>query len=436
MNTRVMNRLLLSFALLLGVTLSYAQTVNVSYAFDERTGVHIVSLPESIPHDYMLQKIVYDLQFQRTKTGRLYLSVNIGQTGYTSEAMNLVGMYQEPLQSVVHLLFQDKEWLTVRSAIVKGEKIVMENGDTLALLSLLLPLDSFTSSIKGTQGKTPEEISSYLIDRLLKCNMQKLVFANKDFYMNYLNTSLIIKPLLVALSQNTDIVLPDDIGVSPTASNSSYKRKVIVNVNNYNQYKSLRETIQKTGRCRLATLTTNYGGSMVYGPNGYFSSGRTPSDLTTYLRLINSSKKKIEEINIAENGAFVVVYDYYEFFHQGLPDKLVEVLSSVGKQDLVYSACFNLKGEWAVVTKRNCYASAGIQKHIDDAKDQYGKPRHCFFTENGISIICARGVYTHNVPQTLLDGLDVLNWKPTAIKFTDSGYFIISNDSEKCYFNL
>ncbi|MBQ8646416.1 MAG: hypothetical protein IJ476_08660, partial [Bacteroidales bacterium] len=169
---------------------------------------------------------------------------------------------------------------------------------------------------------------------------------------------------------------------------------------------------------------------------GFFSSGRTPSDLTTYLRLINSSKKKIEEINIAENGAFVVVYDYYEFFHQGLPDKLVEVLSSVGKQDLVYSACFNLKGEWAVVTKRNCYASAGIQKHIDDAKDQYGKPRHCFFTENGISIICARGVYTHNVPQTLLDGLNVLNWKPTAIKFTDSGYFIISNDSEKCYFNL
>jgi hypothetical protein len=75
-------------------------------------------------------------------------------------------------------------------------------------------------------------------------------------------------------------------------------------------------------------------------------------------------------------------------------------------------------------------------EHITKARKQYGKPKHCYFTENGISVICSKGVYTHNVPQKVLDALESIKWTPSAIKFTDDDHFVITSESEKYIYNL
>ena len=411
-----------------------AQNDPVEYSYIQEQGVHIVTLQEPLTSNYMGQEAIYDIQFQYNKAKRLFLAINIAQTGSESYAMQLSGMYPKNTQGMVRISLSNKQFLGSTSASILGDKVISETGDTIGVLYILVPLDKIYSTDNNLVRQSPDSIRNYAIDKLASSNILVVRVNDKDFYMQNTSSVTAMRSLLSVLQDKTGVSLLtgtySDNPVSPTR----IKRNMAYT--SYNNFRNIFEAIKKYGACRLTALSINYGGAMVFGNGGFSASGKMPADFATYLRVINGSRKYIEEINIAENGAFVIVYNYYEYFANGIPDNFAKALSNVSVLDHIYSACFNVKGDWAIVSKKEYVASPDIMKHLDAAKKQYGKPKHCFFTDNGISIICAKGVYTHNVPEQLLKGLQSIPWKPKTIKFTDNGHYVITNDSEKCHYNL
>lgn len=407
-----------------------AQNANAVYEFDSAHKVHIVSFDQAFEHDFYQQKAIYDIQFQMNALKKPYMSINIAQYGASSDVMKLVEMFCEPKTSYVGVALKNHESLSNNKAVLQGETLLTDNGDTVALLNIVLPLESFITSNPALEGKSPDEIKTYIVGRLAVTDMATVQVAKKNFLMNYLYTSFLVKPALELLQEKTgEQLLP----VEPVAE---FIGKRVQQKIQSSPYAKIASKIEEYGRCRVASLAPVLGGVFAFGTNGYYWQGHLPEDFKGYLKFVHSAVKKFEDINILDNGSYVIVYDYYEFFVNGGPVGMVKALSDISNADHVQSACFNMKGEWAVVSKHKCYASEAIMEHITKARKQYGKPKHCYFTENGISVICSKGVYTHNVPQKVLDALESIKWTPSAIKFTDDGHFVITSESEKYIYNL
>ncbi len=409
-----------------------AQSAKAVYEYDNIHRVHIVSFDQAFEHDFHQQKAMYDIQFQMNSLKKLYMSINIAQNGTSSEVMRLVEMYNNPSTAYVAFALKNSESLANKKAVLKGEVLLTDTGDTLALLNIVLPMDSFITTNPALDGKSPDEMKNYIIGRFSVTDLATIQVAKKNFFMNYLYTSYLVKPALELMEEKTGVqLLPME-----TVADYSEKRVKSNEMITSSPYKKLAKKIEEYGRCRIASLSPVLGGALAFGTNGFYWMGHLPEDFKSYLKFVHSSLKRFEDINILDNGSYVIVYDYYEFFVNGGPVEMVNALSDISNADHVQSACFNMKGEWAVVSKHKFYASDAIMEHIIKAKKQYGKPKHCYFTENGISVICSRGIYTHNVPQKVLDALKLVKWTPSAIKFTDAGHFVITSESEKYIYNL
>ncbi|MCO7111776.1 hypothetical protein NIB75_02180 [Bacteroides uniformis] len=67
------------------------------------------------------------------------------------------------------------------------------------------------------------------------------------------------------------------------------------------------EAINKWGKCRTGAITMYGAGVGVYGNSGYAYTGSTPSKLKKRIEEANSSNAEITDINITENGNYVII---------------------------------------------------------------------------------------------------------------------------------
>lgn len=199
----------------------------------------------------------------------------------------------------------------------------------------------------------------------------------------------------------------------------------------------IKNTIDKWKQCKTGTITTNGAGVCVYGSKYAYTEG-VPEDLQKRIREANTP---IVDIHITEQGKYVMILEHRGYWTNGYPEAFLKELERfrVGdlKADKIASACFNDKGDWVIVSdKHYTYSSNEIGEFLKQAVELYGTLRSVSLTGNGIIACCESGVYYKNIPSNLAKCLPHLTFKPQVIKFTDNGFFLITDGVSKYEYYL
>lgn len=180
----------------------------------------------------------------------------------------------------------------------------------------------------------------------------------------------------------------------------------------------------------------------MYGNSGYAYTGSTPSKLKKRIEEANSSNAEITDINITENGNYVIILGGSGYWTLGYPDAFLKKLEQYRTGDLrddnILSACFNDRGEWVVITdKHYSYSNETIKNFILKAEELYEEVYYAYITNYGMIACCKNGVYYKNIPSNLAEALKKLTFKPKVIKFTDNGLYLITDgESQNYYFRF
>lgn len=225
--------------------------------------------------------------------------------------------------------------------------------------------------------------------------------------------------------------------VSKPFSYSGTVRYINLPTSSYLSY--IKEAINKWGKCRTGAITTYGAGVGVYGNNGYAYTGSTPSKLKKRIEEANSNNSEITDINITENGNYVIILGGSGYWTLGYPDAFLKKLEQYRTGDLrddqILSACFNDKGEWVVITdKHYSYSNETIKNFILKAEELYGEVCYAYITNYGMIACCKNGVYYKNIPSNLAEALKKLTFKPKVIKFTDNGLYLITDGESQNYY--
>lgn len=228
--------------------------------------------------------------------------------------------------------------------------------------------------------------------------------------------------------------------VSKPFSYSGTVRYINLPTSSYMSY--ITEAINKWGKCRTGAITMYGAGVGVYGNSGYAYTGSTPSKLKKRIEEANSSNAEITDINITENGNYVIILGGSGYWTLGYPDAFLKKLEQYRTGDLrddnILSACFNDRGEWVVITdKHYSYSNETIKNFILKAEELYEEVYYAYITNYGMIACCKNGVYYKNIPSNLAEALKKLTFKPKVIKFTDNGLYLITDgESQNYYFRF
>ena len=98
----------------------------------------------------------------------------------------------------------------------------------------------------------------------------------------------------------------------------------------------------------------------------------TPSKLKKRIEEANSSNAEITDINITENGNYVIILGGSGYWTLGYPDAFLKKLEQYRTGDLgrQYSfGCFNDRGEWVVITdKHYSYSNETIKNFMTESR--------------------------------------------------------------------
>jgi hypothetical protein len=225
--------------------------------------------------------------------------------------------------------------------------------------------------------------------------------------------------------------------VSKPFSYSGTVRYINLPTSSYMSY--ITEAINKWGKCRTGAITMYGAGVGVYGNSGYAYTGSTPSKLKKRIEEANSSNAEITDINISENGNYVIILGGSGYWTLGYPDAFLKKLEQYRTGDLrddnILSACFNDRGEWVVITdKHYSYSNETIKNFILKAEELYEEVYYAYITNYGMIACCKNGVYYKNIPSNLAEALKKLTFKPKVIKFTDNGLYLITDGESQNYY--
>ena len=172
--------------------------------------------------------------------------------------------------------------------------------------------------------------------------------------------------------------------VSKPFSYSGTVRYINLPTSSYMSY--ITEAINKWGKCRTGAITMYGAGVGVYGNSGYAYTGSTPSKLKKRIEEANSSNAEITDINITENGNYVIILGGSGYWTLGYPDAFLKKLEQYRTGDLrddnILSACFNDRGEWVVITdKHYSYSNETIKNFILKAEELYEEVYYAYITK-------------------------------------------------------
>ena len=111
----------------------------------------------------------------------------------------------------------------------------------------------------------------------------------------------------------------------------------------------LRKAIKKWGECNNGTLSLEHGAVALYGRNGYFCSAAVDDRISSKLKSINKGGGTINDVNITENGNFIIVYNDKEWYGV-LPSGLKFALDEYSYGTKFKSISFNESGTYAITT--------------------------------------------------------------------------------------
>lgn len=199
---------------------------------------------------------------------------------------------------------------------------------------------------------------------------------------------------------------------------------------NENSRESIRNSISKWERCKVATLTNTHGTVAIYGDNGYSYNAAIPASLKIRLKKIYDEGHAIVDITISEAGNWLVLYGYAAAAWSGIPPELIDKIND--NTERLYSASFNDAGEWTMVTEKHIYAShTNILSFLTSYTKIYGSLLSANICGQGMVACYSSGTtFFGKVPNNVIKAYQEIESYPQFVKFDYCGNYIICKKNE------
>lgn len=189
----------------------------------------------------------------------------------------------------------------------------------------------------------------------------------------------------------------------------------------------LRKAINKWGECNNGTLSLGHGAVALYGGNGYFCSATVDNRISSKLKSINNSGGNIQDVNITENGNFIIIYNNGESWYGVLPSALKSALDDYTYGTKFKSVSFNESGTYAITTSDGFKSNNTIyQSFYDDNVNEYGELLSVNICGDGAVFCYSDGArYCGRIPNKVETA--IRNFSNTArfVKFNKHGDYLI-----------
>ncbi len=194
-------------------------------------------------------------------------------------------------------------------------------------------------------------------------------------------------------------------------------------------YTYIKNCINRWKECKIAVVNDKGMGVAIYGRNGFSYTGSTTKSLRDKIDQINGDNGNIIDVSLSSDGGVAIVFDSYGWHTNNAPERLSDRLHHYNlERENILSASFNSLNEYCIVADKHYDTSGGrISEFVKTAQSRYGAIDYAYISDLGRVAICRRGIHYENIPSNVVEALGVIKFKPDYIKFTDSGYYCISN---------
>lgn len=188
----------------------------------------------------------------------------------------------------------------------------------------------------------------------------------------------------------------------------------------------LRKAINKWGECNNGTLSLEHGAVALYGSNGYFCSAAVDDRISSKLKSINNSGGTINDVNITENGNFIIVFNDKEWYGV-LPSALKSALDDYSYGTKFKSISFNESGTYAIATTDGFKSNnSTYQSFYDDNVDEYGELLSVNISGDGAVFCYSDGTrYCGRIPDKVETAMRSFSHTAKFVKFNRHGDYLI-----------
>jgi hypothetical protein len=193
----------------------------------------------------------------------------------------------------------------------------------------------------------------------------------------------------------------------------------------------LRKAIQKWNECNNGTLSLEHGAVAICGCNGYFCSAAVDNSISSKLKSINKSGGTINDVNITENGNYIIVYNDKEWYGV-LPSGLKSALDDYPYGSKFKSISFNESGTYAITTSNGFKSNNAIyQSFYDENVEEFGKLYSVNICGDGAVFCYSDGArYCGRIPNEVETAIHQFDVSHTAkfVKFNKHGDYLICDE--------
>lgn len=202
----------------------------------------------------------------------------------------------------------------------------------------------------------------------------------------------------------------------------------------------LREQITRWNECRNVAITKTNGDVALYGASGSgYVCKDVPPSLAKTLKKLHDENKFIDDVQLTENGKWIVLFGKNSIRYNGIPDDLKKAIMKAQKGgETITSVTFNDAGDWILITRE--YVRSGsdeMQSWLSAGAEDLGMLYAACVTDDAVIAVFEEGYrYYGEVPTDLLDALHESDIDVYRIKLSGPAWFFADSTGKKFRANL
>ncbi|MCM1292519.1 MAG: hypothetical protein NC111_00980 [Bacteroides sp.] len=207
---------------------------------------------------------------------------------------------------------------------------------------------------------------------------------------------------------------------------------------NSRQY--IRESIKGWGECRNVAITKRNGDVALYGSTGSgYSCSDVPIGLKNALKQLHDDDQYIDDVQLTDNGSWLVLYGKNGMRWYGVPEDLESYLYKANNDDeTITSVTFNDAGDWIMISDEYIRASSdALRDWISEGMEDLGKVYAACVTDDAVVVVFEEGFrYYGNIPDGLKKALNDTNIDIYRLKVSGSSWFFADRTGKRYNYHM
>jgi hypothetical protein len=198
------------------------------------------------------------------------------------------------------------------------------------------------------------------------------------------------------------------------------------------------DAINEWGNCKNVLITATHGNIAISDRYGYALDGEFPPEMYDAIKEASENQRPVTDLVLTESGNFLVLIGNNGYAAKGIPEKLDVRLKEINKAEgEVVSVSFNDNGDWMVVAADAVYGVIDGILDFQTIANENGRIMTGHITNNGVAIVCEKGVYLYgDFPKALPETIKKTTFPIYRVKFADDGAYFISDKGGSCSFGM